>query len=210
MSNAGEAEIAAVDNTNGYWAHPSADIEARCEIGTGSRIWRFCHVMAGARMGKDCMLGQGVFMASGVVLGDRVRVQNQVSLFAGLRVEDDVFIGPSCVFTNVRHPRVGRSQAYQSTLLARGSTIGANATIMCGITIGAYAFVAAGAVVTRDVPPHALVMGVPARQRGWVGHEGVRLHFDEQGRARCPVSKQDYRLTDSGIEQYPHGSILLL
>ena len=189
----------------GYWVHPSAEVELPCDIGVGTRIWRHCHVMSGACIGAGCMLGQAVFVAAGVVLGDRVRVQNQVSLYEGLRVEDDVFIGPSAVFTNVKNPRVGRSQPYQQTRLKRGCTIGANATVLCGVTVGERSFVAAGAVVTRDVPPHALVMGVPARQHGWVSHHGERLLFDKDGRAVCPSSGEGYRRVPDGIARRSDG-----
>lgn len=161
----------------GYFAHASAVVDEGCVIGDGARIWHFCHVMSGARIGASSTLGQGVFVASGVVLGRGVKVQNNVSLYDGVELEDEVFVGPSVVFTNVKRPRahVSRRAAYERTLVRRGATIGANATIVCGVTIGEYAFVAAGAVVTTDVPSYALFIGVPARQRGFACRCGERL-----------------------------------
>jgi UDP-2-acetamido-3-amino-2,3-dideoxy-glucuronate N-acetyltransferase len=155
--------------------HPSACIDEPCSIGEGTRIWHFVHVMAGARIGKRCMLGQGVYVASEVVLGDGVRVQNHVSLYDGVTIEDDVFLGPSCVFTNVKNPRAFRKQPRVTTRVLRGATIGANATILCGVTIGRFAFVGAGAVVTSDVPDYALMMGAPARSVGRVDENGERV-----------------------------------
>jgi UDP-2-acetamido-3-amino-2,3-dideoxy-glucuronate N-acetyltransferase len=149
-----------------YWAHPTAVIDRGARIGADSKVWHFCHVMGGAQIGPECVLGQNVFVAATVVLGARCRIQNNVSIYDGVTLDDEVFVGPSAVFTNVRTPRAGvdRRRVFESTRVGRGATIGANATIVCGITIGAHAFVAAGAVVTRDVPPHALVSGVPARR----------------------------------------------
>jgi len=166
--------------------HPTACIDQPCTIGDGTRIWHFAHVMAGARIGRRCMLGQGVFVAGSVVLGDGVRVQNNVSIYDGVEIEDDVFLGPSCVFTNVKNPRarVSRKSAFQKTRVRRGATIGANATIVCGTTIGRYAFVGAGAVVTRNVPEFALVTGTPARRVGWVDRAGERLTFAD-ARSSC-------------------------
>jgi UDP-2-acetamido-3-amino-2,3-dideoxy-glucuronate N-acetyltransferase len=161
--------------------HPSAIVDQPCEIGEGSHIWHFSHICADAVIGRDCNLGQNVMVAGGVRIGSRVKIQNNVSIYAGTIIEDDVFLGPSCVFTNVAHPRahVPRKPAYATTLVGRGATIGANATIVCGVTIGvtigAYAFVGAGAVVTRDVAPHALVVGVPARRTGWACRCGEPL-----------------------------------
>lgn len=158
-------------------AHPTACIDQPCTIGEGTRIWHFAHVMAGARIGARCMLGQGVFVGSAVVIGDGVRVQNNVSIYDGVEIEDDVFLGPSCVFTNVKNPRaeLSRKDALVPTRVRRGATIGANATILCGTTIGRYAFVGAGAVVTHDVPDFALVVGTPARRVGWVNRAGERV-----------------------------------
>ncbi len=163
-----------------YFAHETAVIDQPCEIGEGTRIWHFSHVMQNARIGKNCNIGQNVFIASGVVVGDNVKIQNNVSLYTGVVLEDDVFCGPSMVFTNVINPRshISRKAEYKPTLVKRGATLGANCTIVCGTTIGRYAFVGAGAVVTRDVPDYALVMGVPARITGWMCQCGVRLHFE--------------------------------
>jgi UDP-2-acetamido-3-amino-2,3-dideoxy-glucuronate N-acetyltransferase len=180
--------------------HPTAVVDLPCEIGDGTRVWHFCHVMAGARIGRECVLGQNVFVAGGAVVGDRVRVQNNVSIYDGVVIEDEVFLGPSCVLTNVKNPRaaVSRKDAFATTRLCHGCTIGANATIVCGVTIGRYAFVGAGAVVTRDVPAFALLTGAPARQTGWVGRRGVQLVADGAG-LRCPESGDRYRLVDGAI-----------
>jgi UDP-2-acetamido-3-amino-2,3-dideoxy-glucuronate N-acetyltransferase len=160
-----------------YQAHLTAVIDEGCRIGQGTRIWHFCHVMAGAVIGNGCSLGQNVFVGEGVVLGDGVKVQNNVSLYEGVTCEDDVFLGPGCVFTNVRNPRsaLSRKSCYLPTLIRRGATIGANATIVCGCTVGEYALVGAGSVVTHDVPPYGLVIGNPARLVGRVGRDGERL-----------------------------------
>jgi len=157
-----------------YYAHPTAVIDEPCEIGAGTKIWHFCHVMKGACIGERCILGQNVFVANDVIIGSNVKIQNNVSVYTGVELEDDVFCGPSCVFTNVINPRsqiVRRSQ-YQRTLVRRRATIGANATIVCGVTIGRYAFTGAGAVVCRDVPDYALMLGVPARHKGWMSCHG--------------------------------------
>lgn len=160
-----------------YFAHPSAFVDEPCEIGEGTKIWHFCHVMQDTRIGSHCILGQNVHVAPGVRIGNNVKIQNNVSLYTGVELEDDVFCGPSAVFTNVITPRshVNRKSEYQRTLVKRGASLGANSTVVCGTTIGAYAFIAAGAVVTRDVPDHALMMGVPARQKGWVCRCGITL-----------------------------------
>ncbi len=184
--------------------HPTAIIDPGATIGSGTRIWHFGHVMAGARIGADCTLGQNVFVASGAVIGDRVKIQNNVSVYDGVTIEDEVFLGPSCVLTNVRNPRaaVSRRDAFQKTLLRRGCTIGANATVVCGVTVGRFAFVGAGAVVTRDVLDHALVVGVPARQVGWVSRRGCRLpEPDEDGVTRCPESGEGYLLADGQLQR---------
>jgi UDP-2-acetamido-3-amino-2,3-dideoxy-glucuronate N-acetyltransferase len=182
-----------------YFVHPSAYVDPPCEIGDGTRIWHFCHVSAGCRIGRNCSLGQNVFVADGVSVGDNVKIQNNVSLYVGTTVEDDVFLGPSCVLTNVTNPRsqVNRRALYEPTLLRRGCTIGANATVVCGVTVGRYAFVAAGAVVARDVPDYALVMGVPGRQHGWMSRHGHRLETpDASGVMVCPESQWRYELLD--------------
>jgi UDP-2-acetamido-3-amino-2,3-dideoxy-glucuronate N-acetyltransferase len=178
----------------GFWAHPTAVVDAAEGIGDGTKIWHFCHVMAGARIGARCSLGQNVFVAGQVVMGEGCKIQNNVSLYDGVELEAEVFIGPSAVFTNVLTPRafVSRKHEYRKTLVGRGATIGANATIVCGVSIGEYAFVAAGAVVTHDVPPGALVMGVPARHVGWVCRCGVRLQAAADGNLVCPACGTEY------------------
>ncbi len=188
-------------NLPSFYAHPTAVLDEGCEIGEGTRIWHFCHIMAGARIGRNCTLGQNVFVAAGVILGDNVKVQNNVSLYTGVECEDDVFLGPSMVFTNVLNPRsaVERKKEYRRTRVGKGASIGANATIICGHDIGAFAFVGAGAVVTRDVPPYALVVGNPARQIGWMSEHGERLTFDEHGFAICPGSGVRYELREGAV-----------
>jgi UDP-2-acetamido-3-amino-2,3-dideoxy-glucuronate N-acetyltransferase len=168
-----------------FWAHPTAVVDAGARIGAGTKVWHFCHVMAGARIGARCVLGQNVFVAATAVIGDGCRVQNNVSIYDGVVLDDDVFVGPSAVFTNVRNPRaaVDRSAKIEQTFIGRGATIGANATIVCGARIGEYAFVAAGAVVTRDVAPHAVMAGVPARRTGWICRCGNRI--DRRPLKRC-------------------------
>ena len=181
-----------------FYAHPTAVLDAGCRVGAGCRIWHFCHLAAGAVLGENCSLGQNVFVADGVTLGCNVKVQNNVSLYTGVTCEDDVFLGPSVVFTNVKNPRSAvprRGEGhYQPTYLERGVSIGANATVVCGVRLGRYAFVGAGSVVTKDVPAFALVYGNPARQRGWLSTHGHRLHFDTAGRATCPESGETYQL----------------
>ena len=180
-----------------YFVHESAYVDAGARIGRGTKIWHFCHVMPKAELGERCNLGQNVFVADGVRLGNGVKVQNNVSIYTGVVCEDDVFLGPSMVFTNVINPRSGieRKDQYRPTLVRRGATIGANATIICGCTIGEYALVGAGAVVRGDVPAFALMLGVPARVAGWVSRAGQRLHFDAEGCAQCSETGEWYRLT---------------
>jgi UDP-2-acetamido-3-amino-2,3-dideoxy-glucuronate N-acetyltransferase len=175
-----------------YLIHPSAYIDEPCKIGEGTKIWHFCHVMAGARIGKNCNIGQNVFIASDAVIGNNVKIQNNVSVYTGVIIEEDVFLGPSMVFTNVVNPRshILRRDEYLTTLVKKGATIGANATIVCGVTLGRYAFIGAGAVVTRDVPDYALVYGNPGRIQGWVCQCGVRLDFSRQGEIETTTCTQ--------------------
>jgi UDP-2-acetamido-3-amino-2,3-dideoxy-glucuronate N-acetyltransferase len=179
-----------------YFKHDSAYVDDPCEIGDGTKIWHFCHVQKGARIGANCIFGQNCNVANDAVIGSNVKVQNNVSIYTGTVIEDDVFLGPSCVLTNVTNPRsqVLRHSLYERTLLRRGCSIGANATIVCGTTIGRYAFVGAGSVVTRDVPDYGLVLGVPGRVVGWIGRHGVRLPApDSGGLMTCPESGLRYR-----------------
>lgn len=186
-----------------YQADKTAVVDPGCEIGEGTRIWHFSHIMQGCRIGAHCNIGQNVVVSPGVVLGNGVKVQNNVSIYTGVTCEDDVFLGPSCVFTNVINPRsaIARKDQFRETRVERGASIGANATIVCGHTIGRYAMVGAGAVVTKDVPPYALVVGNPSRQMGWVSAYGHRLAFDREGYARCPESGQLYRLIDNAVDE---------
>jgi UDP-2-acetamido-3-amino-2,3-dideoxy-glucuronate N-acetyltransferase len=186
-----------------YIAHATAVIDDGCEIGEGVKIWHFSHIMPGSRIGDGCNIGQNVVISPDVVLGRNVKVQNNVSIYTGVVCEDDVFLGPSMVFTNVTNPRsaVLRRDQYQRTHVGRGASIGANATIVCGHDIGEFAFIGAGAVVTKDVPPYALVVGNPSRQIGWMSEYGHRLNFDETGVAECPESGEKYRLTGEGVHK---------
>ena len=184
------------------YVHPSAYVDEPCEIGPGTSIWHFCHVMKDARIGAGCILGQNVFIASGVVIGNNVKIQNNVSIYAGVELEDDVFCGPSCVFTNVANPRsqIVRRNQYAGTTVRRGATIGANATIVCGHSIGRYAFIAAGAVVRDDVPDYALMVGVPAVRKGWMSRHGYRLrHTESDGILACAESGWRYREEEPGV-----------
>jgi UDP-2-acetamido-3-amino-2,3-dideoxy-glucuronate N-acetyltransferase len=185
-----------------YFVHESAYVDLPCEIGPGTKIWHFCHVMKGARIGKGCILGQNVFVANDAVIGSNVKIQNNVSLFTGVEIEDDVFLGPSCVLTNVTNPRsqVNRHSLYEKTLLRRGCTIGANATIVCGIIIGRYSFIAAGAVVTKNVSDYALMIGNPASQKGWMSRHGHPLRqTGKDGIMVCPESGYRYRELGPGV-----------
>ncbi len=190
-----------MSETNHYYAHPSAVIDEGCAIGKGTKIWHFCHIMRGACIGENCTLGQNVFVGQGVRIGDHVKVQNNVSIYTGVTCEDYVFIGPSAVFTNVLNPRsaINRKSEYRATCVRMGSTIGANATIICGNDIGAYAFVGAGTVVTESAPAYALIVGNPGRQIGWMSEYGERLEFDELGEAICAGSGEKYRLDGRSV-----------
>lgn len=180
--------------------HETAIVDAGCVIGEGTSIWHFSHICSKAVIGRMCSFGQNTYVAAGVIIGDRVKVQNNVSLYAGVHLEDDVFLGPSCVFTNITNPRsqVSRRHLYEKTHVRRGATIGANATIVCGVTIGRYAFVGAGAVVREDVPDYALILGVPGKLRGWMSRHGHRLDFEGSKSATCPESKLTYSI-DEGL-----------
>jgi UDP-2-acetamido-3-amino-2,3-dideoxy-glucuronate N-acetyltransferase len=184
----------------GYFAHESAIIDTGCRIGKGTKIWHFTHIMPGCVIGENCNLGQNVVVSPDVVLGRNVKVQNNVSIYTGVICEDDVFLGPSMVFTNVINPRshILRRDQYLTTMVRRGASIGANATIVCGNDIGAFSFIGAGAVVTKDVPPYALIVGNPGRHVGWMSEYGHRLHFDDKGIAVCPESHEKYELTKEG------------
>ncbi|OWP64633.1 hexapeptide transferase [Hymenobacter amundsenii] len=194
-----------MSDASGYYAHPTAVLDEGCRVGAGCRIWHFSHVSGNAVLGEGCNLGQNVFVADGVTLGRNVKVQNNVSLYAGVECDDDVFLGPSVVFTNVRNPRAAvprRGDAhYLPTRLGRGVSIGANSTIVCGVTLGEFAFVGAGSVVTRDVLPYSLVYGNPARPQGWMSTHGHQLAFDAAGNATCPESRDQYQLTDGCVSR---------
>lgn len=187
----------------GYFAHESAIIDEGCTIGCGTKIWHFSHIMSGCTIGRDCNIGQNVVVSPQVVLGNNVKVQNNVSIYTGVQCEDDVFLGPSMVFTNVINPRsaIARKDQYRPTIVQRGASIGANATIVCGHTIGRYALIGAGAVVTKDVKPYAIVVGNPARQTGWVSEFGHKLKFDSNNEAVCPESGQRYKLEGGEVRE---------
>jgi UDP-2-acetamido-3-amino-2,3-dideoxy-glucuronate N-acetyltransferase len=186
-----------------FFAHQTAVIDEGAIIGEGTRIWHFCHIMAGSEIGPNCNLGQNVVIMPDVKLGNNVKVQNNVSIYTGVTCADDVFLGPSMVFTNINNPRsaVIRKNQYTKTNVGKGATIGANATVVCGHNIGEYAFIGAGAVVTKDIPPYALVVGNPSRQIGWMSEYGHRLKFDASGIAVCPESKQEYQLTGNKVKR---------
>ena len=186
-----------------FYAHATAIIEDNCEIGEGTKIWHFSHIMGGSKLGKGCNIGQNVVVSPGVTLGDNVKVQNNVSIYTGVICEDDVFLGPSMVFTNVINPRsaLNRKDQYMKTIVRKGASIGANATVICGNEIGKYAMIGAGAVITKLVPAYALFYGNPARQMGWVSEFGHKLQFDENGMAFCPESGEKYRLFDDHVEK---------
>ncbi|MEM7129647.1 MAG: acyltransferase [Chloroflexota bacterium] len=202
-----------MNKQNQYFVHPSAYVDEPCQIGEGTSIWHFCHVMKDAKLGKGCNLGQNVFVASGVIIGNNVKIQNNVSVYAGVELEDDVFCGPSCVFTNVINPRsqVNRRSEYLPTLVRRGATIGANATIVCGATIGRYAFIGAGAVVRGDVADYALMLGVPAIRKGWMSRHGHRMtELDGEGNLLCPESGWRYQESEGSLRclDWPEGKTL--
>lgn len=184
-----------------YYVHETAVIDSGCNIGNGTKIWHFSHIMSNCIIGEDCNIGQNVVVSPQVVLGNNVKVQNNVSIYTGVICEDDVFLGPSMVFTNVTNPRssINRKSEYKQTLVKKGATVGANATIVCGHTIGEYALIGAGAVITKEVKPFALVVGNPARQIGWVSEYGHRLSFDDKGLAVCPESLEKYILINESV-----------
>jgi len=186
---------------NNYYAHPTAVIDEGCEIGEGTKIWHFSHIMPNCKLGKACNIGQNVVISPDVVLGNNVKVQNNVSIYTGVTCDDDVFLGPSMVFTNVINPRsaVNRKNQYARTHVGKGASIGANATIVCGHDIGEYAFIGAGAVVTKNVPPYALVIGNPARQTGWMSVHGHKLQFNNEGIAVCPEGGEKYKLENNKV-----------
>lgn len=186
-----------------YFAHPTAVIDENCIIGNGTRIWHFSHIMSGAVIGNNCNLGQNVVVSPKVVLGNNVRVQNNVSIYEGVICEDDVFLGPSVVLTNVINPRsaISRKSEYKTTLIKKGASIGANATIVCGNTLHEFAFIGAGTVVTKDVPAYALIIGNPGRQTGWMSEYGLPLKFDANNKAVCIESKQEYVLENNSVKR---------
>ncbi len=186
-----------------YFAHPTAVIDEGCQIGAGTKIWHFSHIMPGCQIGENCNLGQNVVVSPGVVLGRNVKVQNNVSIYTGVICEDDVFLGPSMVFTNVINPRsaVVRKNEYKQTLVKKGASIGANATIVCGHTIGEFAMIGAGSVITKDVPAYALLYGNPARQHGWVSEYGHKLSFNDDNIAACPETNQQYLLQNNQVKK---------
>ena len=188
---------------NSYFVHPSSIVDEGAIIGENTKIWHFCHISSNTIIGKECNFGQNVFVAPNVKLGNGVKVQNNVSIYEGVECADAVFLGPSMVFTNVMNPRSGvsRKNEYKKTIVQEGVTIGANATIVCGITIGKYAFIGAGAVVTKNIPPFALVVGNPSRQIGWMSEKGEKLQFGDDQIAICPLSKEKYKLSNNKVEK---------
>lgn len=190
-----------------YFAHETAVIDEGCVIGTGTKIWHFSHIMTGCVIGENCNIGQNVVVSPEVVLGKNVKVQNNVSIYTGVTCDDDVFLGPSMVFTNVINPRsaINRKTEYAKTHVGKGATIGANATIICGHDIGKYAFIGAGAVVTKTVPDYALVVGNPAKQAGWMSEFGHKLQFDNQGKAKCPESGEMYVFKEGSVHKMEQG-----
>jgi UDP-2-acetamido-3-amino-2,3-dideoxy-glucuronate N-acetyltransferase len=189
------------DTSPTYFAHETAVLDEGCSIGEGTKIWHFSHIMPNCTIGKRCNIGQNVVISPDVIIGENVKIQNNVSVYSGVVCEDDVFLGPSMVFTNVLNPRsaINRRGEYQKTLVQKGASIGANATIVCGNTIGAYALIGAGAVVTKDVPPYALVYGNPSKQHGWVSEAGHKLSFNETSKAACPETGEVYQLENNTV-----------
>lgn len=187
--------------SDSYYSHETSIIDDNVSIGKGSKIWHFAHICSGAQIGENCVFGQNTMVANNVEIGSNVKVQNNVAIYTGTTVEDDVFLGPSCVLTNVTNPRsqVKRQSLYEKTLIRRGATVGANATIVCGITLGRYSFIAAGAVVAKDVPDYAFILGVPGRQNGWMSRHGHLLKFSEDGFAVCPESGFQYELKNDTV-----------
>lgn len=184
-----------------FFVHPSSVIDEGAQIGVGTKIWHFCHLMPSCKVGEKCNIGQNVFIDNNVVIGNGVKIQNNVSVYNGVMIEDEAFIGPSVVFTNVINPRsfIERKNEFKKTLVRKGATIGANATIICGIEIGAYAFIGAGAVITKNVLPYSLMVGNPAQQKGWVSQSGLILQFGANGFAKCPLTKEDYKLENGRV-----------
>lgn len=191
------------------YIHPTSVVDEGCSIGNGTKIWHFSHIMSGCSIGTNCNIGQNVVISPDVIIGNGVKIQNNVSVYTGVICEDDVFLGPSCVFTNVINPRsfISRKEEFRKTIIRRGASIGANATIVCGNTIGEYAMVGAGAVVTKDIPPYSLWVGNPARQIGWVSKYGHKLIFDKDGKAICPESGEKYILNNGNIEPITIGQV---
>ena len=185
-----------------FFVHPTAVIDEGAQIGTGSKIWHFCHLMPTCKVGENCNIGQNVFIDNNTIIGNGVKIQNNVSVYNGVIIEDDVFLGPSMVFTNVINPRsfIERKNEFKKTLIRKGATIGANATIICGVEIGSYSLIGAGAVVTKNVPAYALMIGNPAKQTGWVSDAGITLHFDNDNIATCPSTRHKYKL-ENGLVQ---------
>lgn len=188
--------------TSETYIHPTSVVDEGCNIGDGTKIWHFSHIMSGCNIGANCNIGQNVVISPDVVIGNGVKIQNNVSVYTGVVCEDDVFLGPSCVFTNVINPRsfISRKDEFRKTIIKRGASIGANATIVCGNTIGEYAMIGAGAVVTKDIPPYSLWVGNPARQTGWVSKYGHKLVFDKEGKAICPESGETYILNEGKVD----------
>ena len=188
-----------------FFVHPTAVIDEGAAIGRGSKVWHFCHLMPKSRIGTDCILGQNVFIDNNVSVGNRVKIQNNVSVYNGVELEDDVFLGPSMVFTNVINPRsfIERKNEFKKTIIRKGASIGANATLLCGIEIGSYAMIGAGAMIISNIAPYALVVGNPARQVGWVSEAGITLDFNAEGLAICPATGKKYRLKNEWVIPQP-------